>query len=105
MPGSKETITLQPGGKLGRYGKVRSNSNYVTIAGTDSKKLALPPNTDPSEYYEYDILKPIPETVKSTAMEWPPSSGTGGGPQLELPMTIEELRHLGYIRKVGHNAK
>ena len=98
--GSEETITLQPGGKLGRYGKVRSNSNYVTDVGADSNKLALPPNTNPAQYYEYEIVKPISNTVKSIVAEWPIGSKMGGAPQYELPMSIEDLRLQGFIKLI-----
>jgi hypothetical protein len=100
VPGTIETITLQPGGKLGRYGEVKVNSNYITDAGVASNKLALPPNTDPAHYYEYEIVKPIPDTVKSTITEWPIGSGTGGATQYELPMPIETLRLQGYIKLI-----
>jgi len=98
VPGTSETITLQPGGKLGRFGEVKSNSNYVTDAGVSPDKVALPPNTNPAQYYEYEIIKPIPNTIKSTVAEWPFASGTGGAPQYELPMPIEDLIRGGYIK-------
>jgi len=85
---------------LGRFGEVKPNSNYITDIGVSPNKVALPPDTNPAQYYEYEIIKPIPNTVKSTVAEWPIGSGTGGAPQYELPMPIEDLRLQGFIKLI-----
>ena len=98
VAGTEKTVTLQPGKKLGRFGEVRPESNYVTDAGVHPDKAALPPHTSPSEYRVYEIVKPIPNTIKSTVAEWPIGSGTGGATQYELPMPILDLLDEGYLK-------
>lgn len=80
---------------LGRYGEIRYSSNFVTQAGADADMLSLPPNTDPSIYTEFEVIKPIPDTIQAEIAPWGGSSG--GGLQYELPMSIRELLQNEYI--------
>lgn len=100
VAGSEQMTTLKPGDRIARYGQVNRNSNYVTKTGANSKALALPPTTDSSYYYEYEIIKTIPNVRQSTVAEWPMGTNTGGGLQYELPMPIVELLSKGYIKVI-----
>lgn len=96
VPGSEVTVTLAPGQTLGRYGEPSNRSHFLTIAGADSDTLALPPKTDPSKYFTYEVIKPIPNTVQSTISDWGGSSG--GGIQYDVPYPIVWLLDNGYLR-------
>lgn len=98
VPGTEVPTTLEQGQTLGRYGNVSSTSNYVTQPGASPSSLSLPPNTNPSIYTEYVVVKPIPNTVQSTVEAW--GGSAGGGLQYELPMPIQQLIKDGYIREV-----
>ena len=96
VPGSEVTVTLMPGQILGRYGTPTDKSHFLTVAGAESSTLALPPNTDPSKYYTYEVIKPIPNTVQSTIRDWGGSSG--GGIQYDVPQPIRWLLYNGYLK-------
>jgi hypothetical protein len=89
VPGTEETITLQPGDKVGRYGDIGPFSNYVTQPGTPPEDLSLPPGTDISIYNEFEVLQPIPNTVKSIVEPFYNQPGLGS--QYILPNPILEL--------------
>jgi len=97
VPGTERTVTLEAGQTLGRYGEIRADSNFVTTSGASPNSLALPSNTNPTVYTEIQVLKPIPGVTQATVTEWPIGSGTGGGLQYQLPMSLETLKALGYI--------
>lgn len=95
MPGTEVSMTLKPGDTLGRYGNIGEKSNFVTQTGADASKLALPPNTDPAIYQEFEVIKEIPGTIQAKIAPW--GGSTGGGLQYELPMPILQLIKGGYI--------
>ena len=95
VPGSEEVINLAPG-KYGRYGKIMEKSNYITDVGVSASQLSLPPWNN-SVYTEITVVKTIPNVVKSTVAPWIEWNGVGGGVQYMLPMSIMELKNLGYI--------
>lgn len=95
VPGTEVNMTLKPGETIGRYGNIGGKSNFVTQAGADASKLALPPNTDPAIYQEFEVIKDIPETIQSEIASW--GGSEGGGLQYELPMPILQLIKEGYI--------
>jgi hypothetical protein len=95
--GTEVNRTLETGEVLGRYGGVGPKSNYVTESGVDPSTLSLPPTTDPSKYQEFIVVKPIPGVIQSKVAAW--GGDPGGGLQYELPMTINELLRLGYIKE------
>ena len=88
-------MTLQPWDIIGRYGYIGDKSNFVTQAGADPSKLSLPPNTDPSIYQEFIVIKEIPGTRQAEILGW--GGSEGGGLQYELPMPILQLLKEGYI--------
>lgn len=93
--GTEVNMTLKPGDTFGRYGNIGEKSNFVTQTGTDASKLALPPNTDPTIYQEFEVIKEIPETIQSEIAPW--GDSPGGGLQYELPKPILQLIKEGYI--------
>ena len=95
MPGTEVNITLKPGDTIGRYGHIGEKSNFVTQTGADANQLALPPNTDPTIYQEFEVIKAIPDTKQSVVAPW--GGSEGGGLQYELPKSILQLIREGYI--------
>lgn len=95
VPGTEVNMTLKPGDTLGRYGNIGEKSNFVTQTGADASKLALPPNTDPTIYQEFEVIREIPETIQAEIAPW--GGSAGGGLQYELPMPILQLIKEGYI--------
>ncbi|MCI5822082.1 MAG: TNT domain-containing protein [Lachnospiraceae bacterium] len=95
VPGTEINMTLKPGGTLGRYGNIGEKSNFVTQTGADACKLALPPNTNPTIYQEYEVIKEIPGTIQAEIAPW--GGSAGGGVQYELPKPILQLIKEGYI--------
>ena len=95
VPGTEKIISLKPGKILGRYGYIGDKSNFVTQTGADASKLSLPPNTDPSIYQEFIVIKEIPNIVQAEIAAW--GNSLGGGMQYELPMPIKQLIKEGYI--------
>lgn len=68
------------------YGHIGEKSNNVTQTGADASKLALPPNTNPAIYQEFEVIKEILGTVQAEIAPW--GGSAGGGLQYELPMPI-----------------
>ena len=95
VPGTEVNMTLKPGDILGRYGNIGQKSNFVTQAGADATKLALPPNTDFTIYQEFEVVKNIPGTIQAEIAPW--GGSVGGGLQYELPKPILQLIREGYI--------
>ena len=95
LPGTEINMTLKPGGTLGRYGNIGEKSNFVTQTGADASKLALPPNTNPAIYQEFEVIKEISGTIQAEIAPW--GGSAGGGLQYELPKPIIQLIKEGYI--------
>ena len=57
IKGTEKNITLKPGKIIGRYGNIGDKSNFVTQMGADPSRLALPPNTSPTIYQEFVVIK------------------------------------------------
>ena len=95
VPGTEVNMTLKPGGTLGRYGNIGEKSNFVTQTGADASKLALPPNTNPAIYQEFEVIKEISGTIQAEIAPW--GGSAGGGLQYELPKPILQLIKEGYI--------
>lgn len=95
VPGTEVNMTLKPGGTLGRYGNIGEKSNFVTQTGAEASKLALPPNTNPAIYQEFEVIKEISGTIQAEIAPW--GGSAGGGLQYELPKPILQLIKEGYI--------
>ena len=97
ISGTEEIMTLKKGDIFGRIGS--DTGRYVAPPGTNSDKLALAPGTDLSAYNEYKIIKDIQNVEKAQIAPW--FDKPGGGTQMKLPMSIEELINRGYIKKIN----
>lgn len=81
--------------ELVEYGNIGEKSNFVTQTGADASKLALPPNTNPAIYQEFEVIKEISGTIQAEIAPW--GGSAGGGLQYELPKPILQLIKEGYI--------
>jgi len=95
VPGTQQTVTLQRGQTLGRFGEITPTSRFATQPGASAGQVSLPPHTDPSIYREITVLRPIPGVTQSQVAPWGVSPG--GALQFETPVPLEVLRRLGYI--------
>ena len=68
--GTEVNMTLKPGGTLGRYGNIGEKSNFVTQTGAAASKLALPQNTNPAIYQEFEVIKEISGTIQAEIAPW-----------------------------------
>ena len=93
--GTPKNVTLQPGAKIDRYGY--ESGSYVSPQGTSYEMRALVPGTEAKPYNVYEVVKPI-DALGGEIAPW--FNQPGGGIQLKLGKTIQELLDGGYIRKV-----
>ena len=89
IPGTQTIITLGENNvvSVGRNGTPKPNSVYVTQSGASATSLSLPPNTDPSTYINYKIIKPIVNVEQATIIPW--AGDAGLGIQYKLPNPIK----------------
>ena len=99
VPGTEKVVTLNPGDRIGRYGNITPTSTFVTKPGASSSQLSLPPNTDPSVYQEFIVIKPIVDAEAAIIAPW--GNSCGGGIQYNLPNTLQWLIDNGYLIPVG----
>ena len=99
VPGTEKVVTLNPGDRIGRYGNITQTSTFVTKPGASSSQLSLPPNTDPSVYQEFIVIKPIVDAEAAIIAPW--GNSCGGGIQYNLPNTLQWLIDNGYLIPVG----
>ncbi len=97
IPGTQTIITLGENNvvSVGRYGAPKPNSVYVTQSGASATSLSLPPNTDPSTYINYKIIKPIVNVEQATIIPW--AGDAGLGIQYKLPKPIKWYIYNGYL--------
>ena len=94
--GQPTKTTLQAGTKIDRYGN--ATGNFAAPEGTPYSQRSLPPGSENSAYHTYEVIKPFDVQAGITA---PWFDQSGGGIQYLLPMSIQELRKLGYIRLIN----
>lgn len=95
--GKAETITLQPGTRIDRYGY--EGGTFVSPAGTPYPARALPPGTDKKPYNIYEVVKPIENVQAGKVAPW--FGEFGCGTQYELPSPVADLRESGHLKKVN----
>ena len=97
IPDTQTIITLGDDNivSVGRYGTPGPSSVYVTQSGASATSLSLPPNTDPSTYIDYKIVKPIPDVEQATIMPW--AGDAGLGIQYKLPKPINWYIDNGFL--------
>lgn len=90
-----ETITLQPGTIIDRYGS--DYGTFTSPKGIPYANRALAPGTEFKPYSILEVVKPIEVQVGKIA---PWFNQPGGGIQYMLPDTVDELLDLGVLRRV-----
>ena len=91
--GTPSQTTLQPGTMIDRYGS--DSGKFVAPIDTPYSARSLPPGSENSAFYTYEVLKPF-DVNSGTSAPW--FDQPGGGIQYQLPMSIRELRRYGYIK-------
>ena len=102
VPGTQQTVTVQPGGVLDRYGQ--RGGEYMSPAGTPYEARALPPGKRAEPYEQYLVLKPFTVTQEKIA---PAFGQAGGGVQMRASIpevqnrvaTINDLIKHGYLKE------
>ena len=85
--------TLQPGTKIDRYGNV--TGKFAAPEGTPFQNRSLAPGSEKSPYNIYEVIKPF-DVLSGIVAPW--FDQPGGGIQYYLPMSIQELIDLGFIK-------
>ncbi|WP_439444157.1 glycohydrolase toxin TNT-related protein [Listeria aquatica] len=96
IPGTEKLISLQKGETFGRIGS--NYGKFVAPRGTNPDKLSLAPGTDTTVYKEYVVIKEIPKVESADVAPW--FDKPGGGKQMLLPYSINDLLQGGYIREL-----
>ncbi|PQQ35787.1 hemagglutinin, partial [Photorhabdus luminescens] len=95
--GPVEKVTLPTGKIIDRYG--HPGGNFVSPAGVPFSERALPPSYETTKpYFQYKIIKPIPDVPKSNILPWFGQKGTGT--QYELPKPVQWYLDNEYMKKV-----
>lgn len=100
--GFPEKLTIEPGATFDRYGGYYENGNlvdtgkFVSPEGTPFEQRALPNSTLNKPHTTYEVVKPIPDVDSGKVAPW--FDKPGGGTQMDLPMSIDELLEGGYIK-------
>ena len=89
--------TLQPGTRIDRYGN--NLGKFAAPEGTPFGQRSLPPGAENSAYNTYEVVKPF-DVHSGTTAPW--FDQPGGGIQYQLPMSIKDLRNLGYVRIINN---
>ena len=100
--GTQQTVTVQVGSKLDRYGQ--RGGEYMSPAGTPYEARALPPGKQAEPYEQYQVLKPFSVTQEKIA---PAFGKEGGGLQIRATIpevenrivTIDDLIERGYLKE------
>lgn len=93
--GSQKYIELNTGELIDRYGY--PSGKYASPVGVSFEERALGPDTSPSNYHCYKVIKPI--TVESSIVE-PWYEWKGGGLQYRFEKSISYLVKEGYLIEV-----
>ena len=88
-----EKMTLQRQTKIDRYGNERGV--FASPEGVPFDQRSLASGSENSPYNTYEVIEPF-DVYAGKATPW--FDQPGGGTQYQLPMSIEELRRLGYIK-------
>ncbi|MCS4511923.1 TNT domain-containing protein, partial [Xylophilus ampelinus] len=101
VPGSTQSVTIEPGKTLDRYGS--RNGEYMSPAGASFEERALPPGKQADPYEKYTVAKPFTATQEVIA---PAFGQPGGGVQIRAKIpekpegyaNINELVRFGYLK-------
>ena len=95
--GTPETVTLQPGTLIDRYGM--EGGTFAAPVGTPFPMRSLPLDTLSQPYNVYEVVQPISDVKSGLTAPW--FGQPGLGIQYELSNPIEELINSGQLRRVG----
>ena len=96
VEGSNETVVLEAGSQIDRYG---SEDGYFTAAtDTPYEQRSCAPGSDQKPYHQYEVLKPIEGVEKGITAPW--FDEPGGGVQYMMPSSIEELVNQGFLKRI-----
>lgn len=98
LDNTMETIILQPGKIVDRYGEVFPNSTFVAEFGTPIPARSLSPQTNMSVYNKFLITAPIENVERAITAPW--FGQPGMGVQYNLPILISTLIHSGKMLKL-----
>ncbi|MCT8343381.1 hemagglutinin repeat-containing protein, partial [Photorhabdus kleinii] len=97
--GPVEKVTLPAGTIVDRYG--HPGGNFVSPVGVPFENRALPPSYETTKpYFQYKVVKPIPDVPKSNILPW--FGQKGKGTQYELPKSVQWYLDNEYIQKVNN---
>ncbi|WP_225622578.1 glycohydrolase toxin TNT-related protein [Dickeya fangzhongdai] len=95
--GPVEKVTLPIGETVDRYGY--PGGSFVSPVGVPFTERALPSSYETTRlYFQYEIIKPIPDVPKSKILPWFGQKGTGT--QYELPKPVQWYLDNDYMKKV-----
>lgn len=95
--GPSRPNTMQPGDVIDRYGP--SDGDFASPSGTPFDQRALPPSSVGSNYTQYEVLKPLPDSVTEGAIA-PWFEQPGGGVQYVFDHPISWYVENGYLGEV-----
>ncbi|POE07121.1 hypothetical protein BV921_20840 [Pectobacterium odoriferum] len=94
--GPIEKVTLPIGETVDRYGY--PGGSFVSPVGVPFTERALPSSYETTRpYFQYEIIKPIPDVPKSKILPWFGQKGTGT--QYELPKPVQWYLDNHYMKK------
>ena len=93
--GVPNPVVIPPGALIDRYG--HPYGTFVSPVGVPAPKRSLAPGTTQTPYNIYVVIKPV-GALEGEAAPW--GRQPGGGIQLELNTSVQNLLDGGYIRKV-----
>ncbi|WP_326489928.1 hemagglutinin repeat-containing protein, partial [Pectobacterium versatile] len=95
--GPVEKVTLPTGETVDRYGY--PGGSFVSPVGVPFTERALPSSYETTRpYFQYEIIKPIPDVPQSKILPWFGQKGTGI--QYELPKPVQWYLDNDYMKKV-----
>jgi filamentous hemagglutinin len=95
--GPVEQVTLPTGTVVDRYGY--PGGSFVSPVGVPFENRALPSSYETTKpYFQYEIIKPVPDVPKSNILPWFGQKGTGT--QYELPQSVQWYLDNDYMKKV-----
>ncbi|GAA1437097.1 hypothetical protein GCM10009641_38280 [Mycobacterium cookii] len=95
--GPPQPNSAEPGDVLDRYGP--ADGAYASPSGTLFDQRALPPSSVGSDYTQYEVLKPLPESVTEGKIA-PWFEQPGGGVQYMFDEPMSWYVENGYLRKL-----
>ncbi|WP_224276257.1 TNT domain-containing protein [Nocardioides lacusdianchii] len=95
--GPPQPNSVEPGDVLDRYGP--ADGAYASPSGTPFDQRALPPSSVGSDYTQYEVLKPLPESVTEGRIA-PWFEQPGGGVQYMFDKPMSWYVENGYLRKL-----